>query len=32
MLNEKIVKMQAEIESLKKQLAQVVTFIKQKIK
>lgn len=32
MLNEKIVKMQAEIESLKKQLAQVVTFIKQKVK
>jgi CheY-like chemotaxis protein len=32
MLNEKIVKMQAEIDSLKKQLSQVVTFIKQKIK
>ncbi|MDZ7956851.1 MAG: response regulator [Aulosira sp. DedQUE10] len=32
LLNEKIVKMQAEIESLKKQLTQVVTFIKQKIK
>lgn len=32
MLNEKIVKMQAEIDSLKKQLAQVVSFIKQKIK
>jgi DNA-binding response OmpR family regulator len=31
-LNEKIVTMQAEIEGLKKQLAQVVTFIKQKIK
>lgn len=31
-LNEKIVKMQAEIDGLKKQLAQVVTFIKQKIK
>jgi CheY-like chemotaxis protein len=31
-LNEKIIKMQAEIESLKKQLTQVVTFIKQKIK
>lgn len=31
-LNEKIVKMQAEIEGLKKQLAQVVTFIKQKVK
>jgi CheY-like chemotaxis protein len=31
-LNEKIVKMQAEIEGLKKQLTQVVTFIKQKIK
>lgn len=31
-LNEKIVKMQAEIDALKKQLAQVVTFIKQKIK
>ncbi|MEH2191643.1 MAG: response regulator [Nostoc sp.] len=32
LLNEKIVKMQAEIEGLKKQLTQVVTFIKQKIK
>jgi CheY-like chemotaxis protein len=32
LLNEKIAKMQAEIESLKKQLTQVVTFIKQKIK
>ncbi|MDZ8051633.1 MAG: response regulator [Aulosira sp. ZfuVER01] len=32
MLNEKIVKMQAEIDGLKKQLAQVVTFIKQKVK
>ncbi|AFZ24032.1 response regulator with CheY-like receiver, AAA-type ATPase, and DNA-binding domains [Cylindrospermum stagnale PCC 7417] len=31
-LNEKIVKMQAEIDGLKKQLSQVVTFIKQKIK
>lgn len=31
-LNDKITKMQAEIDSLKKQLAQVVTFIKQKIK
>lgn len=31
-LNEKIIKMQGEIDSLKKQLAQVVTFIKQKIK
>ncbi|NET02034.1 MAG: response regulator [Sphaerospermopsis sp. SIO1G2] len=31
-LNAKIVKMQAEIDGLKKQLAQVVTFIKQKIK
>ncbi|MBW4557231.1 MAG: response regulator [Trichormus sp. ATA11-4-KO1] len=31
-LNEKIVKMQAEIDGLKKQLAQVVTFIKQKFK
>ena len=31
-LNQKIAKMQAEIEGLKKQLAQVVTFIKQKIK
>jgi len=31
-LNEKIVKMQAEIDGLKKQLTQVVTFIKQKIK
>ncbi|MCC5638949.1 response regulator [Nostoc sp. CHAB 5844] len=31
-LNEKIVQMQAEIDGLKKQLAQVVTFIKQKIK
>ncbi|BAY28612.1 response regulator receiver protein [Nostoc carneum NIES-2107] len=32
LLNEKIAKMQAEIESLKKQLTQVVTFIKQKVK
>ncbi|YAF96011.1 MAG: response regulator [Nodularia sp. CChRGM 3473] len=31
-LNEKIVNMQAEIDGLKKQLAQVVTFIKQKFK
>ncbi|OCQ92946.1 two-component system response regulator [Nostoc sp. MBR 210] len=31
-LNEKIVQMQTEIDGLKKQLAQVVTFIKQKIK
>jgi CheY-like chemotaxis protein len=31
-MNEKIVKMQSEIDGLKKQLAQVVTFIKQKIK
>jgi CheY-like chemotaxis protein len=31
-LNEKIAKMQAEIDGLKKQLTQVVTFIKQKIK
>ncbi|AFZ04061.1 response regulator [Calothrix sp. PCC 6303] len=31
-LNEKINKMQAEIDSLKKQLTQVVTFIKQKVK
>lgn len=31
-LNEKVAKMQAEIEGLKKQLAQVVTFIKQKVK
>ncbi|MBF2067490.1 MAG: response regulator [Calothrix sp. C42_A2020_038] len=31
-LNDKIAKMQIEIDSLKKQLAQVVTFIKQKIK
>nr|WP_230966466.1 response regulator [Nostoc commune] len=31
-LNEKIVKMQVEIDGLKKQLTQVVTFIKQKIK
>lgn len=30
--NEKIIKMQAEIDGLKKQLAQVVTFIKQKVK
>ncbi|MBK1987715.1 response regulator [Sphaerospermopsis aphanizomenoides BCCUSP55] len=31
-LNAKITKMQAEIDSLKKQLTQIVTFIKQKIK
>ena len=31
-LNAKIVKMQAEIDGLKKQLAQVVSFIKQKVK
>ncbi|WP_066375993.1 MULTISPECIES: response regulator [unclassified Anabaena] len=31
-LNDKIIKMQAEIDGLKKQLAQLVTFIKQKIK
>ncbi|GAA6617797.1 response regulator [Scytonema sp. NUACC26] len=31
-LNEKIAKMQAEIDALKKQLSQVVTFIKQKVK
>ncbi|MDJ0617550.1 MAG: response regulator [Calothrix sp. MO_192.B10] len=31
-LNAKITKMQAEIDGLKKQLAQVVTFIKQKVK
>jgi CheY-like chemotaxis protein len=31
-LNDKIARMQAEIDSLKKQLTQVVTFIKQKIK
>lgn len=31
-LNEKIAKMQVEIDGLKRQLAQVVTFIKQKIK
>ncbi|MEA5583366.1 response regulator [Nodularia harveyana UHCC-0300] len=32
LLNQKIIKMQAEIDGLKKQLTQVVTFIKQKIK
>ncbi|BAY12001.1 response regulator [Calothrix sp. NIES-2098] len=32
LLNEKIAKMQAEIDGLKKQLTQVVTFIKQKVK
>ncbi|MEC4816446.1 MAG: response regulator [Scytonema sp. PMC 1069.18] len=31
-LNEKIAKMQTEIDALKKQLAQVVTFVKQKVK
>lgn len=31
LLNQKVIKMQAEIDSLKKQLAQVITFIKQKI-
>ena len=31
-LNEKVAKMQAEIDALKKQLGQVVTFIKQKLK
>jgi len=31
-LSEKMIKMQVEIDSLKKQLTQVVTFIKQKIK
>jgi len=31
-LNEKIAKMQVEIDGLKKQLTQVVTFIKQKVK
>ena len=31
-LNDKVIKMQAEIDGLKKQLTQVVTFIKQKIK
>jgi CheY-like chemotaxis protein len=32
LLNDKIVKMQIEVDSLKKQLNQIVTFIKQKIK
>ena len=32
LLNEKIAKMQTEIDNLKKQLTQVVTFVKQKIK
>ena len=32
LLNDKIIKMQGEIDNLKKQLNQVVTFIKQKIK
>ena len=31
-LNEKIVKMQAEIDGLKKQMAQILTFIRQKLK
>ncbi|AKG21690.1 response regulator [Calothrix sp. 336/3] len=31
-LNDKIAKMQAEIDGLKKQLSQIVTFIKQKVK
>lgn len=31
-LNAKVAKMQAEIDGLKKQLAQIVTFIKQKVK
>lgn len=31
-LNDKITKMQAEIDGLKKQLTQIVTFIKQKVK
>ncbi|MBW4578108.1 MAG: response regulator [Tildeniella nuda ZEHNDER 1965/U140] len=31
-LNEKVVKMQAEIDSLKKQMAQILTFIRQKLK
>ncbi|MEM7555687.1 MAG: response regulator [Cyanobacteria bacterium P01_A01_bin.84] len=31
-LNQKVIKMQGEIDALKKQLAQVVTFIKQKIR
>ncbi|WP_414528152.1 response regulator [Nodularia chucula] len=32
LMNQKMIKMQAEIDALKKQLTQVVTFIKQKIK
>ena len=32
LLNDKVVKMQVEIDNLKKQLNQIVTFIKQKIK
>jgi CheY-like chemotaxis protein len=32
LLNDKIIKMQAEIDNLKKQITQIVTFIKQKIK
>ena len=32
LLNDKVVKMQGEIDGLKKQLNQIVTFIKQKIK
>ncbi|MFQ3629868.1 MAG: response regulator, partial [Cyanobacteriota bacterium] len=31
-LNQKIDKMQAEIDTLKKQMAQLLTFIKQKLK
>jgi two-component system response regulator len=31
-LNQKVEKMQAEIDMLKKQMAQLLTFIKQKIK
>lgn len=31
-LNEKVVKMQAEIDSLKKQMSQILTFIRQKLK
>jgi len=31
-LNQKIAKMQAEIDGLKKQLTQIVTFIDQKLK
>ena len=31
-LNEKIAKMQAEIDGLKKQMSQLVNFVKQKLK